>query len=92
MEPENLTEIYVFVPDEDYSRPVQARHIRGNLYEIITEQVAGERWEFTTGDHVRCMRRKFDDGKIELLAYRREQDPLQRIVGYRAYKSPESDD
>jgi hypothetical protein len=74
MEAENLTEIYVYVPDEDYSQAVQARHLRGNLYQIVSEQPADERWEFTTGDLVRCMRRRFDDGKIEMLAYRKVED------------------
>jgi hypothetical protein len=66
---DNLTEIYVYLPDEDYSRGVQARHLRGNLYEIVSENPDDERWEFTTGDKVRCKRRRFEDGIIELLAY-----------------------
>ena len=74
MEKETLVEIYVDLPDEDHCRDVQARHLRGNLYQIVSEQPADERWEFTTGDLVRCMRRRFDDGKIEMLAYRKVED------------------
>lgn len=74
METDNLTEIYVYLPDKDYSRPVQARHLRGNLYQIASEQPEHERWEFITGDRVRCLRRRFDDGKVEMLAYRKVED------------------
>ena len=74
MEADNLTEIYVYVPDKDYSCPVKARHLRGNLYQIVSENTENERWEFTTGDRVRCMRQRFNDGKIELLAYRKVED------------------
>lgn len=74
METDNLTEIYVYVPDKDYSAPVQARHLRGNLYQIVSEQPEDEQWEFTTGDRVRCMRRRFDDGKIQMLAYAKIED------------------
>jgi hypothetical protein len=70
----DLTEIYVDLPDEEYSRAVQAEHLHGNLYRIVSEQPEGERWEFSTGDKVRCIRRRFDDGKIELLAYKVEAD------------------
>ena len=81
METDDLTEIYVYVPDEDYSRPVEARHLRGNLYRIITENPENERWEFTTGDLVRCVRRRFDDGKLELLAYRKIEDTVSADDG-----------
>lgn len=69
METDDLTQIYVYLLDENYSRPVQARHLRGNLYQIVTENPENERWQFTTGERVRCMRRRFDDGKVEMLAY-----------------------
>jgi hypothetical protein len=74
MKTETLVEIYVDRLDEEYCEAVQARHLRGNLYQIVSEQPADERWEFTTGDLVRCMRRRFDDGKIQLLAYRKVED------------------
>jgi hypothetical protein len=81
METEPLTEIYVDQPDEEHCRAVLARHLRGNLYQIVSEQPADERWEFTTGDRVRCMRRRFDDGKIELLAYRKiEDEPSEKVA------------
>jgi hypothetical protein len=71
---EDLTEIYVHQPDEDWSRAVSARHLRGNLYQIVTEKPEDEQWEFATGDKVRCMRRRFDDGTIEMLAYAKVED------------------
>ncbi len=70
METDDLTEIYVNVSDEEYDcSPVQARHLYGNLYQIVSENTDGQRWEFTTGDRVRCMRRRFQDGTVNLLAY-----------------------
>jgi hypothetical protein len=69
METDDLAQIYVYLPDEDYSRPLQVRHLRGNLYQIVSEKSENERWQFTTGERVRCMRRRFDDGKVEMLAY-----------------------
>ncbi|HEX8492436.1 MAG TPA: hypothetical protein VF658_06310 [Pyrinomonadaceae bacterium] len=74
METDNLTEIYVDVQNKDYSSPVQARHLRGNLYQIVSEPPEDEQWEFTTGDRVRCMRRRFNDGKVQLLAYAKIED------------------
>jgi hypothetical protein len=70
----DLTEIYVNSTDEDYTCAVQAEHLRGNLYRIVSEQPEDEHWEFSTGDKVRCMRRRFDDGEINLLAYKVEAD------------------
>ena len=70
MATDDLTEIYVNVSDEEYScSAVQARHLHGNLYQIVSENTTGEKWEFATGDHVRCLRRRFEDGSINLLAY-----------------------
>jgi hypothetical protein len=74
MDTDALTQIYVDQPNEDWLRAVEARHLRGNLYQIVTEQPEDEQWEFTTGDKVRCMRRRFDDGKVEMLAYAKVED------------------
>lgn len=74
METDDLTEIYVYVPDEDYSHAVQAKHLHGNLYQIVSENTGEERWQFSTGDKVRCVRRRFEDGAINLLAYARVED------------------
>ena len=72
METDDLTEIYVNVSDQEYScSPVQARHLHGNLYQIVSENTDNQRWEFTTGDRVRCMRRRFEDGQVQMLAYAR---------------------
>ncbi|HEY0405108.1 MAG TPA: hypothetical protein VGC89_05240, partial [Pyrinomonadaceae bacterium] len=77
---EDLTEIYVTLPDEEdetlICQPVQARHLRGNLYRIVGENPdpENERWEFSTGDAVRCKRSKFVDGQIHMLAYAKVEE------------------
>ena len=42
-------------------RPVEAEHVEGNQYRILTEQPEGERWPVATGDVVRCEPRRFSD-------------------------------
>ncbi|MDX6694106.1 MAG: hypothetical protein QOF02_1709 [Blastocatellia bacterium] len=71
---DDLTEIYVYHTDKESSRAVDARHLRGNLYQIVTEKPEDEQWEFATGDKVRCMRRRFDDGTVEMMAYAKVED------------------
>ena len=79
---EDLVEIYVSLPDvkEDkhtICEPVQAQHLKGNLYQIVSENPnpETERWEFQTGDKVRCKRSRFsDDGQVFLWAYSKIED------------------
>jgi len=78
---EDLVEIYVSLPDEKEGKhticePVKAEHLRGNLYRIVSENAdpENERWEFQTGDKVRCKRSRFDDGTIFLWAYAKMDD------------------
>jgi hypothetical protein len=50
--------------------------LRGNLYRIVSENPdpINERWEFQTGDKVRCKRSRFDDGEVVMWAYRKIED------------------
>ncbi len=67
-----LETIYMFLLDEgvDVWRPVQARHLGTDQYEIVSTNPSDstEQWEFTTGDVVRCKLRRLSDGE-ELVAY-----------------------
>ena len=59
------TTIYVYLLDEgvDVWRPVQAHHLGGDLYRIISiNEHEDEQWQFRTGDVVRCAMRTFSDG------------------------------
>ncbi len=70
---ENLAQIYVALLGEgvDVWRPVQAIHERGDLYRIISPNpdAEDERWQFSSGDVVRCERRAFSSGGEGLVAY-----------------------
>jgi hypothetical protein len=78
---EDLVEIHVSLLDEKEGKhticePVQAQHLKGNLYRIVSENPTPEteRWEFQTGDKVRCKRLRFEGGEIYLSAYRKIED------------------
>jgi hypothetical protein len=61
-------EIFVKLVDEgvDVWRPVQATHLRGNIYRIIDQQYdcEVEVWQFEPGDVVVCELVDSDDGRI----------------------------
>lgn len=79
---DDLTEIYIDVLNQTYYDDVKARHIRGNLYQVVGENPdpENEHWEFATGDKVRCIRRRFnEDGKIQLVAYRKVEDDTAEV-------------
>ena len=64
-------EIYVYLLDEgiDTWRPVEAEHIEGDRYEIISENNdETEKWQFSKGDHVICNETVFEDGTKGLVA------------------------
>ena len=69
-----LTTIYIFLPDEavDVWRPVEATHLGGDRYRIMSVNLDAdtERWQFDSGDIVRCERRELSDGE-ELVACER---------------------
>jgi hypothetical protein len=44
-------------------RSVQAEHIGKDYYLIVEPRPAGEAWEFTTGQVVRCQKRNLSSGK-----------------------------
>jgi len=66
--------IYVFLLDEgtEVWRPIQARHLGDDRFQItsINDDPDDEHWQFSTGDIVRCSRRRLSDG-IRLVAYER---------------------
>jgi hypothetical protein len=69
-----LTEIFVYLPDEqvDVWRPVQAEHLRENVYKIADQSYdeEDETWQFEPGDEVVCELIDSNEGRI-LAAMRR---------------------
>lgn len=69
----SLTTIYIYLNDEgtDVWRPVTARHIDADIYEIVTENSdpLNEDWEFNQGQKVRCRERITPAGEKILSAY-----------------------
>ena len=63
----NAHQIYVYLLDEgtDSWRPVDAEHMEGLVYRIISNAPDPEleNWEFTTGDVVVCERRTLSGGE-----------------------------
>ena len=51
-------------------RPVQARHVRGTVYEILGSIPDGEEWEFQPGELVECEQHAFSGGSSGLVACR----------------------
>ena len=64
-------QIYVELLDEGTTvwRPVEAVHINGDRYRILTEPIVEETWAFQTGEIVRCRLKRFSDGAEGLAAY-----------------------
>lgn len=64
-------QIYVELLDEGTTvwRPVEAVHIDGDRYRILTEPIVEETWAFHTGEIVRCRLKRFSDGAEGLAAY-----------------------
>ncbi len=61
----DLTRIYVYLDNEgtDVWRPVDAEHLGGDRYRIVSANAdpENERWRFATGDVVRCVVRTLCD-------------------------------
>jgi hypothetical protein len=62
--------IYMPLLDEDVEvyRPVQARHIAGDLYLITGDVPEGETWAFPPGLVVECAQKRFSGGSCGLTA------------------------
>ncbi len=64
----HLTEIFVYLPEEqvDVWRPVQAAHLRENVYKIIAQpyDAENEMWQFEPGDEVVCELIDSNEGRI----------------------------
>lgn len=71
---EGLAEIYIYLLDEgtDAWRPVQAVHVSGDVYRILSRNPdpEQERREFDSGESVRCKECNMDDDPY-LVAYER---------------------
>ncbi len=63
---ESLTTIHVYLLDEgtDVWRPVEAVHLRDDLYQIPADSTIPETetWEFQPGQIVRCKKRRLTRG------------------------------
>jgi len=69
----SIQTIYVYLPDEavDVWCPVKAEDLGGNRFKIIDITPNNEKWQFLTGDIVRCESRKFEDGTTGLAAVKK---------------------
>jgi hypothetical protein len=65
------TTIFIALTDEgtDVWRPVSAVCTCGDVFRIVEEAPEGERWQFITGELVRCKQRTFADGQRGLVGY-----------------------
>ena len=72
-EPGTKVLIYVALLDEGVAvwRPVAAEFHAQGLYRITDVQPEDERWQFTTGNTVRCEEHRFQDGTVGLVARER---------------------
>jgi hypothetical protein len=72
----HVVQIYIALLDEgvDVWRPVQAEHLRGNVYRILSQSYDRtiESWQFQPGDEVLCEMVESSDGRI--LAATRKAD------------------
>jgi len=59
----DVYQIYIYLEDEgtDVWRPVEAKHLVGDTYEILSKNnnPEDEHWRFNKGDIVRCEARAF---------------------------------
>jgi hypothetical protein len=68
----NREEIYVYLLDEgtDVWRPVQAEKLNNKLYRIVSNNPdpENEKWQYSTGEIVKCEERLFSNSKKCLVA------------------------
>ena len=65
-----MTQIYVPLLDEgtDVWRPTSAEHMKDDIYRIVEEGPADERWKFSRGQCVRCRHQDLSGSRC-LVAY-----------------------
>ena len=72
-----MVQIYIHLPDEavDVWRPVEAEPVGELTYRILSENPdpENERWEFSTGEIVRCAAKIVSGGERGLVAVERVQ-------------------
>jgi hypothetical protein len=73
----SATTVYVALLDEgvDVWRPVQAEHVRGDLYRLTGERPDDEVWPFSPGDVVSCHIRTLSGDSARLESVLRHQRP-----------------
>lgn len=85
------TTIFVFLHNEgtDVWRPVEATDCGHGTYRIASEQTdPDERWEFRTGDLVRCERRALSGGSSLVAVERIEAEPTPvRVIDGAAFET-----
>ena len=68
----NITEIYVYLLDEgtDTWRPVKAEKLSDNTFQIVSQNSdpEDEKWQFSTGDIVKCEERILSNSQKCLVA------------------------
>jgi hypothetical protein len=72
---DSLSQIYVYLLEEgtDVWRPVQAAHVRDDVYRIISSNLdpEDEKWQFASGELVRCEKRMSPEDGVHLVACER---------------------
>lgn len=67
------TQVYVPLLNEDMDvwKPLNALHQKENIYKIVSENSSptDELWQYNLNDLVKCKTKKFEDGKVGLVAY-----------------------
>ena len=67
-----MTVVHVALLGEgtDVWRPTQARHIQGEVYELLGSIPEDETWQFSPGQLVECEEHAFSGGSSALVACR----------------------
>lgn len=69
------SQIYVYLLEEgiDVWRPVQAAHVRDDVYRIISSNLdpEDEKWQFASGELVCCEERTSPEDGVHLVAFER---------------------
>ena len=71
-----MATVYVRLLDEgvDVWRPVQAKFVEGDVYELSGPVPEEERWEYAPGSRVRCRMREFEGGTLGLVVVGAAED------------------
>ncbi len=79
-------EVKVYVPllneGVDVWKPLKALHQKENIYKIVSENSSSsdELWQYNLNDLVKCKTKKFEDGKVALVAYERISNKSEELI------------